>query len=390
MASQADRYCVSCGRPLNSQGKPSPSGKRQSIPSAWVEEKTKLLKQTLPTDVQARPFYPDDLFYVQYYADPLSALHYKAQRLFDLLGIQPSGCVIDFCDEKELTNYFSSDAAGLYTQVKDDDDQAQEVILINAKYKDDPLAVGAILAHEMMHLYLSRLNLRLQDTQENELLTDLATINTGLSILILNGMSYSSDWWLTIIMTVFGRIYWRSEELAFGYFKPAEYGDHSLGYFKERNIAVDDIIGYVNPTSRHFIHCHPSLKSRASTQYMKILERQNRRSNIIKGAIAGIIVLPLMIWGIVSEQNKQNLKRQMENCKAEVTLLGAQIDADTRDVNQLERELNNLKESGHIEQYNGLVEPYNSSLRKINEQISGYEARRVSCNEVIQQYNRSR
>ena len=116
--------------------------------------------------------------------------------IFSLLDIEPCGCVIDFCDEKELKGNSSQDTAGVYTTFKDDDGQQREVILINSKHKNDTLAVGAILAHEMMHLYLSRLNVRLQDTQENELLTDSATINTGLSILILNGMSYSNNTWL--------------------------------------------------------------------------------------------------------------------------------------------------------------------------------------------------
>ena len=250
---EADCYCGSCGTSLRPQAKPSVGSKGRIIPAAWVEDRTKLLKEKLPEDVQEHPFYPDALFYVQYYADPLASLHYKAQVIFSLLDIEPCGCVIDFCDEKELKGYFSPDTAGVYTTFKDDDGQQREVILINSKHKNDTLAVGAILAHEMMHLYLSRLNVRLQDTQENELLTDLATINTGLSILILNGMSYSNNMWLTIIMAVFGTIYWREEVQAFGYFKPAEYGRHALSYFHERSIPVNDFIGYLRPTSRRFV-----------------------------------------------------------------------------------------------------------------------------------------
>jgi hypothetical protein len=396
--SEADQYCVFCGSPLHPQAKPSIGGQRKSIPDAWVEEKTKLLKERLPKDVQESPFYPDDLFYLQYYADPLASLHYKAQVIFSLLNIEPCGCVIDFCEEKQFKGHFSADTAGLYTTIKDEDGQEREVILINSKHKDNTLAVGAILAHEMMHLYLSRLNLRLQDTQENELLTDLATINAGLSILILNGMSYSSDMWLTIIMAVVGRVYWREQEVSFGYYRPDEYGRHSLSYFSDRSIPVNDFIGYLSPTSRRFVPHGPFVfvphgafvKGRPSTAFIQVLERKQRKSIVINGGIAAAVLVPLLVWGILSEKKKHDLQEQIQACKAEVLLLESKINGDTTNLKHLDEEIAKYKNSEDIDRYNGLVDPYNSLLTEVKEEISQYEAKRAACNGLIDQYNRRR
>ncbi|MHB8655620.1 MAG: hypothetical protein ACYDA9_17270 [Terriglobia bacterium] len=366
---------------------------RKSIPASWVEGKTRLLKQKLPRDVQEVPFYPDTYFYVQYYKDALKGLHYMAGVIFSLLHIEPNGCVIDFCEEKEFQGHFSSDTAGLYTKVKEDNGQETEVILINAKHRADPLAVGAILAHEMMHLYLFRLNLKLEDTQENELLTDLATINTGLSILIINGMSYSSEWWLTIIMAVFGRVYWRSQELAFGYFKPREYGDYAKFYFKERRIPVQDVIGYLNPSSRHFICDLPDTlralfgKARTSNEFIKLLEKKYRKANIIKGGIAAAIVIPILALVLDSEIKKHNLDVRIQNCRSEVLLLSAKIDSESANLKHLDEELAKYKDNRDIDRYNSLVNPYNMLVGDVKREISEYETKRASCNTLIDEYN---
>lgn len=384
---KADQFCVSCGKSSRLRAKPSSGGQWKSVPAFWIEDRTKLLKGILPQNVQESPYYPNDQFYCQYYNDPLAALHFKAQVIFSLLNIEPCGCVIDFCDEKEFREHLSSDTAGLFTTFKDGDGREKELIFINSKYKNDTLAVGAILAHEMMHLYLSRLNLRLQDTQENELLTDLATINTGLSILILNGMSYSSDWWLTIIMAAFGRIYWREQKLAFGYFKPDEYARHSVSYFNDRSIPVQNFIGYLSPASRHFVP-HRSIKRRASTEFIRLLEKRHMKANAIKGGVAAVVVLPLLAWAFVSEIENHRLKEQIQDCKAGVLSLETKIDGDEADLRHLDEQLAKYKISGDIKHFNNLVDPYNSLMAEVKGEVTQYEAKRAACNQIIDNFNK--
>ena len=50
--------------------------------------------------------------------------------------------------------------------------------------------LGAIIAHEMTHAFLYSKEIFLSDPNENEMLTDLATIFIGLGKLLLNGLKY--------------------------------------------------------------------------------------------------------------------------------------------------------------------------------------------------------
>lgn len=361
---------------------------QKSIPRSWVKEKNDFLKDKLPKEVQGKPFYPDAFFYAQYYHNnPLEGLHYMATIIFSLLKIDPNGCIIDFYEENEVQEK-SGDAAGFYTKIKDDNGEEKELILINSKHKDDPLAVGAILAHEMMHLYLFRLNLKLDDTRENELLTDLATINTGFPILIINGMSYSSFWWLTIILVFFGIRYWHSEQLSFGYFKPKEYGEHALSYFKERNLLVRDVIGYINPTSRRFISHIPFLTSRQSTEFIKALEKKHIKTTLAQGAVTAIVVTLIIVSGGSDNSSyKQELQSQIQNCRTEIASLENKINLDVSSLNTMESRLTNYENNQDIDNYNKLVGPYNSLLIRSKQEYSDYDNKLSDCNAKVDEYN---
>ncbi len=366
---------------------------QKSIPISWVNENNNLLKEKLPKDIQKAPFYPDAYFYAQYYQDPLKGLHYMGTVIFSILKIEPNGCVIDFYDEKEQQKNLSGDTAGFYTKFKDDKGEEKEIILINSKHKNNPLAIGAVLAHEMMHLYLFRLGLKLEDVHENELLTDLATINTGFSILILNGMSYSSEWYLTIIMLVFGRIYWRSQQLAFGYFKPKEYGKHAMIYFKERNLSAEDIIGYLNPTSRHFIPHIPFIRGKNSTEFIKILEKQHKKSNLIKGAIAApfvIFILYTWISDTGTSTINNNLSTRINGCKIEITALSNKTNNDQTTLENMGTQMTQYKNEGNITDYNNLIDSYNTLLAQVRRESANYESQLINCNNLIDQYNKGR
>lgn len=65
-------------------------------------------------------------------------------------------------------------------------------IRIPFAYLGNKYAVGAILAHELMHVSLAEHGLFLESVEENELLTDLAAFCAGLGKLMLNGI-FSSD-----------------------------------------------------------------------------------------------------------------------------------------------------------------------------------------------------
>lgn len=367
----------------------------ETISDSWIKEKNEFLKNKLPKNKKGDIFYPDTNFYAYYYSENLEGLHYMATQIFNWLDIKPNGCTIDFYDGADIEGM--SDAAGFYTKIKDENGE-KEVIFINSKHKSDCFGVGAILAHEMMHLYLFRLGLKLEDVQENELLTDLATINTGLSILILNGMSYSNQWWLTVIVLMLGRLYWKSEQLAFGYFKPKQYGKHALEYFKEKNIKLENIFGYMNPSSRYFVP-HSFTRSKNPTAFIKILEKKRLKNNLFKGiAVAAAAIFFFYInssgnnsgssqTGLSSDQKA--LSSQVDECKSQVGSMESSIKLDQDNLRSKEFNMNVADRMSDAKQYNSMVAPYNSLLAKVNSEISEYDKKLQECNNLVDKYNAS-
>lgn len=60
-------------------------------------------------------------------------------------------------------------------------------------YVGKKFALGAILAHEMAHAFLIPKGVLLEDPNENEMFTDLATVFIGLGKLLLNGLIFVTD-----------------------------------------------------------------------------------------------------------------------------------------------------------------------------------------------------
>ncbi|MFG2191083.1 hypothetical protein [Streptomyces sp. NPDC048639] len=59
-------------------------------------------------------------------------------------------------------------------------------IELNSRFKTHRQDIGAALAHEVMHVYLHRLDLSFQGTRDNEILTDTATTYLGAGWLLLD------------------------------------------------------------------------------------------------------------------------------------------------------------------------------------------------------------
>ena len=59
-------------------------------------------------------------------------------------------------------------------------------IELHSRFKTDRRDVGAALAHEVMHVYLHRLDLEFPGTRDNEILTDTATTYLGAGWLLLD------------------------------------------------------------------------------------------------------------------------------------------------------------------------------------------------------------
>ena len=160
-----------------------------------------------------------------HFPDPYDSSELALQRIFKRvatgLGVDPSDVDVTlFASADDLTHGLvpfsfgpTSGAAGLYHH----DPAARPHISINEKQLKDPMALVAVLAHELGHILLLRPGLVPRDDPDMEPITDLLTVFLGFGIFTANSAfrfkQYTTDrsqGWSA------GRLGYLSEEL-FGY-----------------------------------------------------------------------------------------------------------------------------------------------------------------------------
>jgi len=146
--------------------------------------------------------------------------------------------------------------------------KAQATAAVNAMKVEDDTRQGVIR--------------KLEDRQENELLTDLATVKTGLSLLIINGMTYESRWLLRLIMFFFLRTIMSEKLITFGYFNHQQYGDLVVSDLRARNISTKNVVGYIQPKSRTYIQERSFQRSTNPTKLIANMEKKNLSAHLIK------------------------------------------------------------------------------------------------------------
>ena len=109
-------------------------------------------------------------------ANDHSEVQVAAKKIAHHLGMKNMTFIISYAIQKENT------AGHIHL------DHGNDVFIeISVELKNDHEAVLSVLAHEICHKYLHKYNLKLFPEFENEILTDTATIFTGLGKLTLNG-----------------------------------------------------------------------------------------------------------------------------------------------------------------------------------------------------------
>lgn len=357
--------------------------KKKKIDQNWVDQKIGYLYLNLKNELERTryPLFPLRNFYSEWSANDFS-LSVMAQRILSYLN-EPMG---------NLTVSFRSDLGdtpGRFTVEGD-----REFIFVNSKYRGDPYAVGAILAHEIMHLYLmSRKNVVLKNKAENELLTDLGTIYLGLGVLVINGMSYKSNWFLTVIGLFAGVLYINEQKLTFGYFDPYQYAFYLKEYFKINNIQLKEVAKYIHPKSWHFISGLP-LKAKLSKE--SVFSKEARRK-IILNAIGIFIVLTigtfLFISWIVPYDKSNNVyqknygtvsetSKELDKLSIEIDNLKKTIESQEKQLEELSKKLERYKAINDIYNYNNLVPVYNNLFSEYKATINLY-------NQKVNIYNQS-
>lgn len=328
------------------------------IPNTFITTSHNLLHEKIPSQLQGRLFVPDDDFYEEYFNenDPAVALEKIAGKIAKWLGIRIENCNFGFFHPREVATKLGNDTAGLYIE-------RPETILIHQKYKQDPTSIAAILAHEMMHLYLFRNNVVLPDPAENELLTDLATVETGLGILVLNGFKRVHHWWITIIAVLAGWFLSGQRESSFGYFESRSYTRLLAEYIRIEQISENRFADALLPRARKLLSQHiPLSKTIDKKIFVRAIEQHNRRYFILQLLLVVVILTALWKAGVLSTIWQQVSGK---NCDVPLIVLKQQIE----------------QKNSHLETLlkNEDTATYNQTITEIRELIERYEKLRQDC-----------
>lgn len=354
--------------------------KTKTIPEEWVLEKRKYLQNKLPSR-SSRFFYPDQEFYSEYTKNIETGLDDMVNKLFAYLEIPREGCIVSFCPKKVLMQ-ISPDTAGFYTKQLSDENKEVEMIMVSIEHAEKPLHVAAILAHEMMHLYLFRLGIEIEDTAENELLTDLATIETGLGILTLNGMARHNHIALSIVLAVFGFIYWSSGDKGYGYFVPKQYVKHLQEYLKNNNVQISDIAGLINPSSRPLVTLSPYARYKNTTQYISQLEKEYIKTVVARGILVAI-VLGIVLYSAIFAKPAPSMSPEYIACVQSLGTQDLEIINKRKQISDMELEVNKKQIFSNSEGYDDLVTKHDLLIDEITADVDIYNQKVSECNALL-------
>lgn len=213
-----------------------------------IEKYTNILYDNIATIMENKNtlFLPNDDFYNLNNSDILQ-IQFMASIIIKKLGLRRG---------KALVSYLSTlDSAGK-VEISNNEDY---LIEINSEYKNNLFAVGAILAHELMHIFLQKNGLWLNDTRDNEIITDFSSIYLGFGILILNGQQEFIN--EKQIKTSF-----------LGYLRPTEFAHLFCRYLDHINHPPDkEIIKHLSQTGKEYFYRGKDLYKEEQKMFKKSL-----------------------------------------------------------------------------------------------------------------------
>jgi hypothetical protein len=168
----------------------------------------------------------------------------------------------------------------------------------------DPLLAGSLVAHSIIHHLLeARAKINLGTSEETEALTDLATIHSGLGILVMNGIA--------------------DKRSSLGSMAPANYLAECLDYFKEHRVVPSVWQPYVNPEIIALHGDRPLPKRRYRAIIRKRIDQHARyRKNLMVGSSLTALFLGIIGFAILS--GPQYLSAEMQAQKDTIDLLRLQ------------------------------------------------------------------
>jgi len=187
----------------------------------WIDEKLRFLHKVI-ADFHRRPqnffFEPTQRVYEKLESDNEEDLQAVTSQMAKHISIVPT----------PIAKYDWGIKMGLETAGKFSMTRSSRAIQIPFFYVGKKYSTGAILAHEMTHAFLAYRGITLEDTKENEVLTDITTIFIGLGKLLLNGFTIESD-------NLNDKIY------SFGYLTP-ELSSYCYRIMSKKKLVPDEVM----------------------------------------------------------------------------------------------------------------------------------------------------
>lgn len=336
---------------------------------SWVGEKMGYLYFRLQKEMDKtrHPFFPDKNFY-SCWSGNNADLMVTAKTILSYLDESVGNLSIFFTNNLSETPGSFSVSNGT------------EVIAINERYKNDPCSAVAVLSHEITHLYLmSRRGIFLTDEQENELLTDIATIYLGLGILVVNGMIFRSNWFITVVALFFGVFYVNTAQSSFGYFKSYQYIKYFKDYLIKNNITNGEAGRYIHPKAWYFFRGIPY---RDKLNQKSIFFCEARRKIMLN--IIGVLIVFLVIGGYVYfEVVEESQHNEISTMISETDILKDKIDEQEKRTEEIENQLDYYNSVNDVKGYNALVPIYNDLIDEYKKNIDYYNNKIDAINQRL-------
>ncbi len=334
-----------------------------------------------------------------------------SEDFYNLSLIQMADAMLSFIGvglgKDQLSIGFDPDIKypGLYFEHEGD-----HYIFIKQEHQKNAFECAAILAHELMHYVLmGGLNYRLEGRIDNEQLTDMATVYTGLGLVVLNGFAYEgNNWVVTLIGLSFGFLHYKTSSRSFGYYKAEGYAQLLGDYINSNDIDNDYFSGFILPNAVHFLPSDIKSAVRHSetkTELVKSIQSTKRKKTAISLAV---VIVGYVVFALITGQNgnsanntsstnssgtltsqQQQLQNTASNLKSQYNSCENQLSSLQSTLNQTNSQMNTYNNEGDITDYNNLVPQQNQEVSAVQSQQSQCNSLYNQANNAVSSYNQS-
>ncbi len=360
------------------------------------EEQVEILDKILSTKIssQGKLFAPGDDFYSL-------TLNEMADQMLGFIGISRGN------DNLQILLDSSISYPGLYFQ-KDN----VHYILIKREHAKSAIQCAAILAHELMHYVLiGGLHYRLNKRIDNEKLTDMATIYTGLGLVVLNGFEHEgNNWAITAALLALGVLHYRSRSLVFGYYNAKDYAGLVSDYIKSYKVPSSKYAGFVLPGSSHFLPTTTRGHVVAAKNKTEVVRNAIKARWIKRGIESGIAIAIVVVVVIISnlsnsgsstgsntngsstvspqvQQKLQALQNTTNSYKSQYSSCENQLSSIQNQLSQTNQTLTTYSDDNDTNDYNNLVPTQNQEVSEYKSQYNNCQTLYSEVNDAVNSYN---